>query len=1000
MRFEKFFIKKFFLYLKILVFLSVNCNNLLAQSLFFDQLSIKEGLPHNTVYALTQDQEGFMWFGTHSGLLRYDGYNTKHFQHVKDKNQEPINIQTVHSLLLDSKAKLWIGTEDNGLILYDTKKGNWSKIVDNQAITSTINAIFEDKKGNFWVATMNNGCFVFNADFRLTQHFTTQNSTLQSNSIFSFTEDDNARIWIAGAGAGINFYDTNQGKIEAIHNTISPNEDLASFRKCLFWDKKGKLWIGTESDGLYIYNIDSKTFIHYKKSDKFNFPSNNISDIKAMSDGKIWLSSDGNGLLICSPDNMTFQQESHLDDAHKGLNTNNLLKIFLDKDDSKWIATFNGGINISKKHKTYFPTFKEWSNQNISLSARSILGICATRNDKIWFATDGGGLNIFDEKTKKHSVLKHQIGQKNFPSGNVAKSIFEDSKGNIWVGYFNNGLDCYNPTTGQNQHFLQGENNPNMLSDNNIWSIAEDKKGNIWLGTLGGGLNKFDAQSKNFTRFVHDKNNENSVSDNGIFVVFADENDNIWIGTKNSGLDFYDQNSGKFTHFLKNKNPESISANNIRSIYKDKKGRLWIGTESEGLNLWLGDGKFKKYGVNEGLWNNAVQSITEDEKGILWLSSFQGITRFDADNGAFFNYDFHISELNNQFNHLAAAKLKDGTLCFGGIYGVNFMLSNQNNQNTIQSKVYFTDFQVFNQSIEPNDETNILSQAISQTQEIHLSYTQNLFTFSFSDLEYTSPYDTRYAFQLLGFDENWRFTNKKEQSVSYNLDPGNYFFKVYSTNNDGTWSDKITTIKIVVHPPFWKTWWFRTLLLLAFSVLVRWLMKLYNQRREEQWKAEIVEQEKEILRLQNEKLANEIEGKTNELMSKALQMGHKNEVMQKLKDGFKDLRQEQTDTNLKKLRNLENLVSSEMQDENNWEQFRLYFDQVNHSYTENLLKQFPNLTTNDVRTCILIKLNLSIKEMAALLNISTQGVEKSKYRLKKRLNLNVEDDLTEFLRKF
>jgi DNA-binding transcriptional regulator YiaG len=129
-------------------------------------------------------------------------------------------------------------------------------------------------------------------------------------------------------------------------------------------------------------------------------------------------------------------------------------------------------------------------------------------------------------------------------------------------------------------------------------------------------------------------------------------------------------------------------------------------------------------------------------------------------------------------------------------------------------------------------------------------------------------------------------------------------------------------------------------------------------------------------------------------------MGHKNEVMQALKEGLNELRSDQNEISLQKLRSLEKTVNSELQNEDAWQQFNLYFDQVNNNFTERLLKQFPNLTVNDVRNCILIKLNLSIKEMAALLNISTQGVEKGKYRLKKRLNLNVEDDLTEFLRQF
>jgi streptogramin lyase/DNA-binding transcriptional regulator YiaG len=749
-----------------------------------------------------------------------------------------------------------------------------------------------------------------------------------------------------------------------------------------------------------LYDIEKKVFKHYKKDNNTSFVSNNISDIQATQDGQIWLTSDGDGLFVCNPNTMIFKQEKHFDTFYKGLNTNNLLKIFIDKDDNKWLATFNGGVNIWKKYKTYFPNLKEWTNTNNEFSDRSILGICETRNGKVWFATDGGGLNVWDRNSRKWETFTHRIGSTNFPSGNVAKTVFEDRKGNIWVGYYNNGLDCYDPITKQNKHFQRGENNPNTLSDNNIWSITEDSNGNLWFGTLGGGLNKYDVQTGIFTRFFHEPSNENSIAENGVFVVFADEQDNIWIGTKNKGLDVFDQKKGIFTHFSKNKNPESISGNDIRCIYKDKKGRVWIGTENAGLNLYLGDGKFKKFNTSDGLLSTAVLSVAEDENGLLWLSSFQGITRFDADKLQFLNYDFHVSNLSNQFNQLSVAKFSDGSLCFGGIDGINIINIKQLSENTLRPRVYISDFKVFNQSIFPNDETRILSQSLAKTNEIHLAYTQNLFTFDFSALEYTSPFEIRYAYQMVGFDNDWRFTNKKEQSVSYNLTPGDYIFKIYSTNSSGVWSDKITEIKIVIHPPFWKTWWFRLLLLVVFIGLARWLIHLYNERREEQWKAALTEQEKEILRLQNINLAIEIEAKNTELMSKALQMGHKNEVMQALKEGLNELRSDQNEISLQKLRSLEKTVNSELQNEDAWQQFNLYFDQVNNNFTERLLKQFPNLTVNDVRNCILIKLNLSIKEMAALLNISTQGVEKGKYRLKKRLNLNVEDDLTEFLRQF
>jgi ligand-binding sensor domain-containing protein len=234
--------------LKLLLFFCIYAQ---AQSLFFDHLSIKEGLPHNTVYAVAQDREGFMWFGTHSGLVRYDGYNCINFQKVKNNKQEEIDLRTVHALLMDSNGLLWIGTESGELITYDTNKGEWSKVFENQEISSEVNAIFEDTKGRFWIATMANGCFLLDEKRQIKQRFDTKNSVLQTNSVFSFTADNQGNVWLVAAGNGLYVFDH---QLNFISCDISPNESLASFRKCLFFDKDETLWIGVENDGLYLYD--------------------------------------------------------------------------------------------------------------------------------------------------------------------------------------------------------------------------------------------------------------------------------------------------------------------------------------------------------------------------------------------------------------------------------------------------------------------------------------------------------------------------------------------------------------------------------------------------------------------------------------------------------------------------------------------------------------------------------------------------------------------------
>ena len=990
--------KHFFI---LILFYFFNISKSIAQR-SFNYLTIKEGLPHNTVNAIVQDNSGFMWLATQSGLLRYDAYTFQTFPKVKTQNEQILNLRSAHALLYDHQERLWVGTDTDGLLLHNTKTGEWSQIIDFQTVNSRINAIFEDKSGTFWVATMGNGAFWLDKNLQIKKHFRNENGNFQNNNIFAFAQNQKDKIWIAGAGTGLYLYDIEKNSMLQIHNQTAPNEDLNTFRKCLFFDKQQQLWVGTEGDGLYILNTQNNIFRHYKKNALLEMPSNSISDICAMPDGKIWLSSDGDGLLECDPNAMLFSLEKSTPNFYNTLNTNNLLKIFLDKNANVWLATYNGGINIFNQNKKHFTNLKEWSKQNIELANRSVLGLFSSKNSgQLYCATDGGGLNIWDYNRQSWQTLKAQNNSTSFPSGNVPKAILEDSRGNLWLGYFNRGLDCYNSKTKQNKHFSKNVNDPNALSGENIWALCEDKNSNIWAATLDGGLNKISTTTNTIKRYLHDPYLPNSIAENNIFCVLADENNAIWLGTQNNGLDFFDPTTEVFTHFRHNEKPTSISANDIRCIYKDTKNRLWIGTESAGLNLWLGGNDFQHFDVTNGLLDNAIMGIVEDDDGMLWLSSFQGISYFNTENYHVANYDFHTPYLNNQFNHLAAAKLPDGTLCFGGINGIHFIDPKQIRNENKMRKIEISAFKLFNHLVTPNDEHNILLKPLTETTEITLDYTQNTFEIEFSALDFSNQTELRYAYQLEGIDKDWRYCDGNKHSAAYNnLTHGNYTFYVKTTNNNGEWSDNVRKITLRITPPFWKTIWFRLLVFLGLAAAATFAFRFYTQHREQELKAEIVAQEKEILNLQNEKLVNDMSIKNTELMSKALQMAHKSEVMQKVKDGLSELRKEQSETNLKKIRTLENIVNFELHDEDNWQQLNVYFDQINQNFTERLVKTYPNLTQNDLRVCILIKLNLSVKEMASLLNISVPGVEKSKYRLKKRLNLSVEDDLNDLLRKF
>ena len=251
-----------------------------------------------------------------------------------------------------------------------------------------------------------------------------------------------------------------------------------------------------------------------------------------------------------------------------------------------------------------------------------------------------------------------------------------------------------------------------------------------------------------------------------------------------------------------------------------------------------------------------------------------------------------------------------------------------------------------------------------------------------------------------GFDEEWRTTSVGQRTVTYtNLDPGTYVFHVRGANIGGRSTQQEARIRVVITPPFWQTVWFRVLSFLVAVGLLFVVVRFIIARREMQLKEQVLESEKEILNLKNEKLEAEVATKNADLMSKAVQMAHKNEILIGIRQQLDAARNAPEVDRARSLRTLVHTIEGEIHGEESWEQFLSYFDQVNQNFMTHILRAHPHLTQNDLRICALSRLNMSTKEMASLLNITIKGVEKSRSRLKKRLGLEVTESLAEYLRR-
>ena len=953
--------------------------------LFFDQLTINDGLSHNTVFSILQDQNGYIWIGTQNGLNKYDGYSFGVYQSqgIED-DQIGFKGKHISTLFEDKAGNLWIGTNKQGINFKAKSSDRFINLQSDSAFVAIkgfeISCFFEDAAGNIWVTTVGAGIIKYNPTNKAFQIFNKKNNNLSSDVIFDLVEDKYGVIWVAGAGGGLNYL-VNDNQFATSHEMLPNHPNMSGFRKKLLLDDE-YLWIGTQGTGLYKMNLKDRSYIHFSEGNgKTSINSNAVMDLFKTEDGRLFIATEGNGLNIYDSnlEEMSFYK-SRIEDK-TGLNSNSLLCFFRDRTGNIWIGTFNGGINIFKPYKTWFNFFAPYSSDKGDVSNQSTLSILQSRNGQILVGTDGSGLNLLNKEHDKFEAYSfiHDPSDPNSIASNEVKTLFEDSQGQLWVGLFAGGLDLYNPTTKSFQHFMEWRPN--------VWSISERKNGELLVATLGDGIHTVDIRTKEINRYQPKTTNLNSSTDPIIATIFVDKSDRVWIGSTDNGLDVVDESNNYFKHFKHNPlDSFSISNDEIRTIFQDSNGDIWIGTEGGGLNRWLGEGRFERINQKDGLIANSVMGITEDKNGLIWITTFRGISRLNKKTKAIKNFSFRTSQNSNQFNQEAILTDLNGKLYFGGINGLNAIRPEKVKENNIEPEILFTDFKIYNKSIPIGklpDGRVILEEPIESSSNLWLSYLDQSFSIDFTAIDYTNPLENVFAYQMEGFNDDWQYTSPGQRSVTYtNLDPGTYNFKVKH-------KEKLASIRVNIQPPYWQTIWFRSFVFIFSIGLISTVLFFWIKRREAASK-------RKILQLQNEKLATEVEAKNSKLMFSSVQMAHKNEILTEVKKDLIDLQK----TPEKNLRSLVRKLDGELQNEDYWKEFNLYFNEVDQKFIDKIVEKYPELTKNDLRLCSLLRMNLSTKEIASLLNISTRAVEQSRYRLKKRLKLDKSKDLSKFITSF
>lgn len=833
----------------------------------FDRLTIDEGLSQSTVFAIWQDQYGFMWFGTQDGLNKYDGYT---FTVYKNNPEDPATIADnfVRAIYEDQNGTLWIGT-NGGLNKFDRAEQIFTRYQhspeDSHSLSDNIvRDIYEDQKGILWIGT-NGGLNKFDQasdTFTRYRHDPGNPASLGHDTVRDIYEDAKGMLWLGTEGGGLDKFDPTTATFSHYrHNPDDPNSLSHNDISAIYGDQMGLLWITTEGGGLNRFDPAGGTFTIYKNNpaDPISLQDDNIRSVYQDQSGQFWLGTWGGGLVRFDPATETFSTYQNDPANPHSLSGNQVLSIFQDRGGVFWVGTNGAGLNKFNRATEVFVHYTNTAKAAQRLSDNMVWSIIEDRNGLLWVGTSNG-LNKIDRASETITIYKHNPDDPTSLSSDLIPVVLEDHNGVLWVGTDEGGLNWFNPATEIFTAYRHNPADPASLSDDDAWSLYEDQRGVLWVGTWGGGLNRFNPETESFTRYMHDPDDPQSLSDNVIRVIRQDYSGMLWLGTNGGGLEKFDPTTETFTHYRHDPaDMQSLSANVVRTIYEDSKHTLWIGTDGGGLNRFDPTSEtFTHYREQHGLPNDTIYGILEDEQGYLWLSTNNGLSKFDPVRETFKNYNLSDGLQSNEFNQGAYYKSERGELFFGGINGFNAFYPEEIKDNPHRPPVVLTSFQIFNKEVKQ-------PQPLAELSDIQLSYRDSVVSFEFAALDYTAPEENQYAYMLEGFDTDWIEAGKRRFATYTNLDGGNYTFRVKGSNNDGVWNEEGITVNIDITPPPWQTWWAYGLYILAASAVVLGYVRyrtlaqareLAQQRKELAQERLVADQLRRLDRLKDEFLAN------------------------------------------------------------------------------------------------------------------------------------------------
>jgi signal transduction histidine kinase/streptogramin lyase len=538
--------------------------------------------------------------------------------------------------------------------------------------------------------------------------------------------------------------------------------------------------------------------------------------------GTVWIGTDGGGLNRTTENlasgSATFTHFRNQADNSNYIGHDIVLSLLEDRSHNLWIGTLSGLDRTDLKKKSIKTYQKSNDPSNIELSDNVIASVFVDDDQKLWIGTWGKGLNILDRNTNEITYYQAESEGEGCIPENHVHVIFRDSHSRIWIGT-RNGVSILDRTLNRFVPVQEYFDAPDFdyFQNKRVYCMIENSDGTFWIGT-GNGISVLNAQSGRKTLLREDTGAPVTISSNLVYSLLEDRDHEIWIATS-EGLDRYNQATGQIEHYVNDPgNENSLSGSYTVSLCEDVDGHIWIGTNT-GLSMFnKADSTFTNYTMEDGLPGNLIYDIILDGNGNLWFSTVAGLAMKNPDETAQEPFVVVDKLLGREFNIKAVFRSDNGEMFFGGIDGLVSFYPDSLVENSIIPPIRITAFE---------KETGGIRERVNPYPDrIDLSHRDYSFTIEFSAMDFTDPTRNRYSYKMEGISDQWLDIGTRRFVPFTNLPPGDYTFRVRGTNNDGVWNQAGTSLRIVIHPPWWRSRYayaaYIVLLIALVVVIIRW----------------------------------------------------------------------------------------------------------------------------------------------------------------------------------